>query len=169
MAYGQFGSRDAALDAYGAQMARVNPGQTFDPTRVTDANLGNWAMTTSPGGTPGSAGGVVANPGAAAPRQDSPAPSYSPAAATPAAAPAPAAMPTSADPLAGGGGGGGAVADTAAKGAPGNDALGGIMSAVDGSGDFKYLGAQSNQLRPLGQRLGVQDSMALAGLQRRVY
>lgn len=48
----------------------------------------------------------------------------------------------------------------------GGDAFSGLMAASD---PFKYLGTQSNQLRPLGQRLGVQDSMALAGLQRRVY
>jgi hypothetical protein len=68
----------------------------------------------------------------------------------------------------GGGGGGAAVADAGIAKPP--DSMQGLMSAIDGgSGDFKYLGAQSGQLRPLGQRLGVQDSMALAGLNRRVY
>lgn len=86
-------------------------------------------------------------------------------------------------PAAGGGGGstvpgseignvgaaGGAVADTMnSPGIQGSDAFSGLMAASGGN-DFKYLGTQANQLRPLGQRMGVQDSLALAGLQKRVY
>lgn len=80
---------------------------------------------------------------------------------SPAAAPPPSAGPlmTSAAPLDG---------PTKPTAPASGGAMAGIMAATGGGGDnFKFLGAQSGTLRPLGQRLGIQDSSVLAG--RRPY
>lgn len=206
MAYGQFDSREAALAAYQQQTQRNNPGQTVSAD-VPEYILSSYAQTTSPGSTPGSAGGAVSDPYAA------------PKASTLTSNQLGSSNANPSDPLlqfrqqrasqglktdstdsnvegsaeylqwlnggrstgggTGGGGttgtmpgaGGGGVGDDNPNAPKTPDSVASLMNmtGMQGEGSFQFLGNTQGTLRPLGQRLGIQDSGALAGLQRRIY
>jgi hypothetical protein len=69
------------------------------------------------------------------------------------------------------GAGGGGVGDANPNSPSQPDSVSSLMNVtgMQGPDTFQFLGNTQGTLRPLGQRLGVQDSTALAGLQRRVY
>lgn len=204
MAYGQFDSREAALAAYQQQTARNNPGQTVG-SNVPEYILSNYAQTTSPGSTPGSAGGAVADPYAAPAQQSNQLggtnvngsdPLYQfrqqRAAQGLKTDSTDSNVEGSAEYLqwlnggrstgggsTGGGGttgtmpgaGGGGVGDDNPNAPKTPDSVASLMNmtGMQGEGSFQFLGNTQGTLRPLGQRLGIQDSGALAGLQRRIY